>query len=184
MKTITGILLLLAFSTASGATIYLDADTAATGSQLATTPLVTSLGRVSFFGEVASIGDPEMRNAGSAGNVFDIVNGGPATMTFTFDVSSISFVFGGNSGIFDIKAYDINGVVVDSYYQSDTFGGAFAGPLSLSGAGIRQISWVDPGNSFSAIDNVYITSAVPVPAAVWLFASSLGLLGWKRRKPV
>ena len=26
------------------------------------------------------------------------------------------------------------------------------------------------------------SSAIPVPAAVWLFASGLGLLGWMRRK--
>ena len=31
-------------------------------------------------------------------------------------------------------------------------------------------------------DNVRIVTAVPVPAAVWLFGSGLGLLGWMRRR--
>jgi len=39
----------------------------------------------------------------------------------------------------------------------------------------------DPGfNAALALDNVSV-STVPVPAAVWLFASGLGLLGWMRR---
>jgi hypothetical protein len=32
-----------------------------------------------------------------------------------------------------------------------------------------------------AIDNVTV-NVVPIPAAVWLFASGLGLLGWLRRR--
>jgi hypothetical protein len=45
-----------------------------------------------------------------------------------------------------------------------------------------DISFV-PGDGFevSLIDNVTV-SAVPVPAAVWLFGSGLAGLGWLRRK--
>jgi len=31
------------------------------------------------------------------------------------------------------------------------------------------------------IDNVQL-NAIPIPAAVWLFGSGLGLLGWMRRR--
>ena len=43
-------------------------------------------------------------------------------------------------------------------------------------------------SNFSGFDPVargmvYVPSVVPVPAAVWLFGSGLGLLGWMQRKP-
>jgi hypothetical protein len=32
------------------------------------------------------------------------------------------------------------------------------------------------------LDNVVVNNVIPIPAAVWLFASGLGLLGWFRRR--
>jgi hypothetical protein len=34
----------------------------------------------------------------------------------------------------------------------------------------------------SRLTQISVSTVVPIPAAVWLFASSLGLLGWMRRK--
>lgn len=59
-----------------------------------------------------------------------------------------------------------------------------------AGGGVSLLFKADcganPNCRFTAlIDNVSIdTAVVPVPAAVWLFASALGLLGWARRKSV
>jgi hypothetical protein len=38
-----------------------------------------------------------------------------------------------------------------------------------------------PGGATVELDNI-VVSAVPIPAAVWLFGSGLGLLGWFRRR--
>jgi len=45
---------------------------------------------------------------------------------------------------------------------------------------INSADWVgDPG---AAGIQMEFTAAIPVPAAVWLFGSALGLLGWARRR--
>lgn len=40
----------------------------------------------------------------------------------------------------------------------------------------------DPSTRIDIRLDSYAAVAVPVPAALWLFASALGLLGWARRK--
>lgn len=48
--------------------------------------------------------------------------------------------------------------------------------FGASGSGFGEL-----GLTVVSIDNIVVT-AVPLPAAVWLFGSGLGLLGWLRRK--
>jgi hypothetical protein len=55
----------------------------------------------------------------------------------------------------------------------------------ISDTSFDQVALTDPYISFSAIgmDNISYVSAIPVPAAVWLFGSGLiGLIGIARRK--
>jgi len=135
--------------------VYLDADTPTTGSLLQTQPLVTALGTITFLGEVRVTSDPELAAAGSVGNVFDIIApNADALMSFDFDVSSITFIYGGNTGGILVEARDAAGAVVDSFFQASTNTGAPAGPETLMGVGIRALYWEDPGFNFAALDNI------------------------------
>jgi hypothetical protein len=169
-------------SFANAGLIYLDADSIATGGNLDSSSLIVSAGTISYVGEIrADHSDGDLIAAGSVGNVFDIATGSSARFDFDFDVSSISFIFGGNAGVFNVIASDILGDVVDSFFTNNTGGGAFAGPLTLSGAGIRSLSWEDPGFNFAAIDNMSISTAeVPEPSTLAIFA--LGLMGLASRR--
>lgn len=57
------------------------------------------------------------------------------------------------------------------------------GPAALVNIGIRLDFLLTAGDSASFTSNfVVLPAVVPVPAAVWLFGSALGLLGWTRRR--
>jgi len=166
----------------AAAQIYLDADTPATGSLLATTPLLTPYGTITFQGQIRDRdGDPEFDAAGALGNVFNIPGDGlPAQLSFDFPVVSATFIYGGNMGSFLIEARDAFGGVVSSFYQANTYTGQPAGPVTLTGAGIRSLWWHDdPGMTFCAMDNISIN--VPEPATMSLLALG-GLLLVRRRR--
>ena len=149
-------LFLLALSPAAAAqgTVYLDADSPSTGSALDVAPLVTDFGTITFNGEVRLTADPEFVAAGSIGEAFNIVSPGNCELAFDFDVSAISFIYGGNNGSISVEARDATGAIVDSFFQANTSLGQPAGPVTLTGAGIRSLYWEDPGFSFAVLDNI------------------------------
>lgn len=169
-----------------GPTILLDADTPGTGSLLGTGPLVTPYGTITFDGEVRDRDeDPEFNAAGALGNVFDIHNTPiqTAKLSFDFDVQSVTFIYGGNSGDILVEARDAFDVLVDSFYQASTNGGQPAGPVTLSGSGIRSLYWKDtvPGMSFAPLDNIGL-SVIPAPGAILLGSIGVGVVSWLRRR--
>jgi hypothetical protein len=152
--------------------IYLDADSPATGSLLETTPLVTPFGTITCPQvEVRSSVDPEALAAGSAGDCFDIVNApvSAAEMTFDFDVTSVTFLYGGNIGGIRLEARDGGGIPVDTFFQADTGAGQPAGPATVSGPGIRSLYWEDPGGNYAYLDNleICVEGATPVSPSTW-----------------
>ncbi len=180
------VLILTAMNTQAAA-IILNADTAETGGALDFFPLVTHHGTITFAGEIRDVGnDMDFIAAGAQGFVFDIDDTeSSATLSFDFDVSAINFIYGGNDGVFGISALNIDGTIVDSFFQDDTGSGQPAGPITLSGVGIREIVWKDDSGAigdFAPIDNITI-STVPIPGAIWLFGSAIvGLAGFRKYK--
>ncbi|NEO87621.1 MAG: hypothetical protein F6J87_25665 [Spirulina sp. SIO3F2] len=171
-STIAVLVLTTGHEAALAASFFLDFDTPTTGSNIINAPLVTSLGTITVLdGELTTGYDPDFATVGASGNKLNIDDLNGALMTFDFDVDSLTFIYGGNSGVFDIVAKDASNNIVDSFFQASTGNGEPAGPITLSkntSSGIRSIFWQDPGYNFSAIDNITIesTQTVPEPANV------------------
>jgi len=79
-----------------------------------------------------------------------------------------------------IQLFDGNGQLLpDMFAVPDTGGDNTWDQEIFNVAGVKRVEILMGGSG--AIDNITY-SVVPVPAAVWLFGSALGLLGWVRRK--
>ncbi len=196
----TAVILSLAFTAnlSASPTIFLDADTPATGSNLDTTLLTTSYGDITFDGEIQIISgdynDVEFIAAGASGNAFNILDPGStgsqtAELFFDFDVVSIEFIYGGNWGEINIEARDGLGDMLDFYYQDSTFTGEDAGPITLYGSGIRSLYWEDTvvfagtPMDYAGLDNITIT-VIPSPSAVVLAGIGVSLVGWLRKRKI
>jgi hypothetical protein len=99
-----------------------------------------------------------------------------------------------DGGAFAIQSLDLfMDTDPDGYMQTTGFlaGGGFANLGVPVGTGdwlnLTSVRFFAEGNGFGfgfgtvELDNV-VVSAVPIPAAVWLFGSALAGLGWLRRK--
>jgi hypothetical protein len=165
-------------------------------------PWVVADGTISFDGQINTAGDPEFITAGASGNVFDVPDvRNWAELSFDFDVDSANFIYGGNMGNITVEARDSVGAVITSFYQADTSGGQPAGPVTLSGSGIRSLWWTDTSdtNNYAALDNILLTLPeppepepepepehppgwIPAPGAILLGSIGVGLVGWLRRR--
>jgi hypothetical protein len=81
----------------------------------------------------------------------------------------------------EIHLFDANGVEIQAgmFFVPSTGGDNMWDQLNFGGVeGVRRIV-IEMGGS-GAIDNLTY-QVIPAPAALWLFGSALGLLGWTRR---
>ena len=185
---IAGLAVACAATTANAASVYLDGTGLTTGVYTASSPLTigTALGGVTFVGEINDNchADGALTfGAPAEGNCFDIVRNQGAVLSFDFEVTSVSFVYGGDAGGFVIRALDALGNIVDSFDRGIVAtNGSTGGPMVLSGAGIRSLSWEDVVFDYklAPIDNILLstgqlnnTSVVPLPAGAVLLLSAL-----------
>ncbi len=177
--------------------VTLDGDSPGTGSNLLTQNLVLApYGTISFSGEFKStFHDPDFASEGASGNTFNILYPGDqsATLSFDFDVYSLNFIYGGNYGNIDVKAFDEYGNEVDSFYQASTDDGMDASAKTLdrgSSAGIRSLRWTDDNvffTGYAALDNIKVTvvNTIPTPSAIVLAGIGISFVwGLRKRKIV
>jgi hypothetical protein len=110
------------------------------------------------------------------------------TLGFTNDGGAVITAYFGEFLFYDDNHQAINGNIRVTHDGGSSTIAVAGGVGDLSGiGGSTFLIFNDQGDSIKADQNYYITAAtvtaVPVPAAVWLFGSGLGLLGWLRRKP-
>lgn len=93
-------------------------------------------------------------------------------------------------GVFDLASLDAIWVVGgDPNYLQSSAGGNLLfesnGTHYFSGPEWSNLTWlrlvINEPIGGPGWDNITVNTVVPVPAAVWLFGSALGFLGWMRR---
>lgn len=189
IRGMTGLVAALAIGTVEAGFITLDFETAATGRDLPTSPLLTSLGTIATSVSGGMLWTPDISsNTGMSGYSLEhqqSMEPDFAQLAFDFDVSSITFLYAGDVlGQFLAQALDASLAVVDSYFDPDTANDLPGGPVTLSGAGIRYFRFYDPDfyYGWAVVDDMTITGAVPEPTTLALFTLGLSGMGVLRRK--
>jgi hypothetical protein len=172
-----GVIMLLA-SAANAATVTLDFDEYE-NVQGYPDPEATSNGFLITGGLVAPSG---FIVGGNYYQTLSKIDGG------TFNMLSVDIAAGLDGAIeqeWTITGYFAGGgnVVVSDYYPSDNWTTV---NFDSTWADLEQVTFsvdvIAPSPYGNNIDNIVMTTAVPIPAAVWLFGSALAGLGWFRRQ--
>ena len=197
MKRIFPALLLLVVGTAQASTVTIDFEEFATGTYGNTT-LQSQGFDISTFAVEGIFGpDDSVMGIFAGDNGTNVVGGSLSTFgqdSFGADLS-VGFARTDGSSFAVYSADFLAETDPDGrfYVIGQKTGG---GTVFLADEAFGTGSWLDvtsvgfvvqgSGFSFSQasmeLDNVVLGAAVPVPAAVWLFGSALGALGWIRRR--
>jgi len=169
----------------------------------------TILSSVGLFTATSSIGSSQLSDAILSDQYTDLSIDTSINQASAAAYACVEGTFLGNVGVNGCGGYNFGANYTDD--STTVWGPGTAVTQTIGGddvltIGARTISWTDemsiftlisgvdgltPGDVFSIGNGVSVGSpnghamvfqVVPVPAAVWLFGSALGLLGWMRHR--
>jgi len=179
MRSILFMLMLISSMAASATTISFDLHPAVTGSgNGASLEYEGAVFTITNPGNEPSsfIADSSLRWCPDCSMSMELSSGN------TFAMSSIDVAFfGPEPATVTITGILLGGGIVETTYSGPSFGTFETVVLGTSWTGLESIQFVTDVSSATIINNLVI-SAVPIPAAVWLFGSALAGLGWMRRR--
>jgi hypothetical protein len=117
------------------------------------------------------------RTCGGDGTLAMEISGGG-----TFDLVGLDYSLYQSGSTMDIIGYAANGGIFNTSLVVPI--GRQWQTTVLNWTNLYRVEFEPENQVFNIgfIDNVVVSSVVPIPAAVYLFASGLGLLGWLRHK--
>ena len=158
-----------------------------------TNGLATYSGGSLYNTTTTGISGASARPVGSTGNWWSIQGGGTGTVNFSTGISYYGFLWGSPDVTpwNNVSFYDSANGLLGSYGQQSfnppltnnawtTTG--YLNVLTTTTALIRKVVFTANANAFETDNHAYSVSAVPLPAAAWLFGSALLGLGALRRK--
>ena len=121
---------------------------------------------------------------GVNGSYLNGYNSNQYSYIFSETVNAFGFSIGALDETYLLSAFDVNGSLIESV----TVNPAYLQYVGLTSSGIKTATFTQLSTTHYAADTImiedfrYQASAVPIPAAAWLFSTALlGLAGVKRR---